>query len=72
MRSIVALLSFALVSAAPPPDALDEVQIPGLSQFRVPCLQPREVERHVVSWWIEDKRTGERRAVGSQEVRLRC
>lgn len=43
-----------------------------LEKISVPCLRKEGERRYVVTWWIEDKLTGERRAVGSQEVRLRC
>lgn len=45
---------------------------PALERFAAPCLMP-EVERsYIVTWWIEDAQTGERRDPGAQEVRLRC
>lgn len=43
-----------------------------LSQVAVPCLRAKDDERYVVTWEIRNTVTGERRSVGSQEVRLRC
>ncbi|MBX9467199.1 MAG: hypothetical protein KL839_04845 [Rhizobium sp.] len=43
-----------------------------LSQVAVPCLRAKDDDRYVVTWEIRNSVTGERRSVGSQEVRLRC
>ncbi|MBA4797003.1 MAG: hypothetical protein H2043_06345 [Rhizobiales bacterium] len=43
-----------------------------LALVPVPCLRDARDRRVVVTWWIENKATGERRSVGSREVRQRC
>lgn len=43
-----------------------------LASVPVPCLRDERDRRVVVTWWIENKVTGERRSVGSREVRQRC
>ena len=43
-----------------------------LSQVAVPCLRQKDDRQYVVTWEIRNTVTGERRSVGSQEVRLRC
>lgn len=43
-----------------------------LAAVPVPCLRDERERRVVVTWWIENKVTGERRSVGSREVRQRC
>lgn len=63
--------SIALADLDPNVDA-DRRQAAPLAVVRVPCLREADERRYVVTWWIEDKKTGERRDPGSQEVRRRC
>ncbi|RKE84608.1 hypothetical protein DFO46_1378 [Rhizobium sp. AG855] len=74
MRSAILLLLMASTSlAALPQTHEDEAQHqPALATGTPPCLEPKRVWRYVVTWVIENKRTGERRGAGSQEVRIRC
>lgn len=74
MRALVLVLALPSIALAELQPDLDEgpAEPPALSQVSVPCLRDERDRRVVVAWWIEDSRTGERRAVGSQEVRLRC
>lgn len=74
MRSLIILLLSASASRAelPPRDEAEEPRPSVLEQVAAPCLLPAEERRYVVTWWIEEKSTGERRDAGSQEVRLRC
>lgn len=50
----------------------DKRQAAPLAIVDVPCLREADERRYVVTWWIEDKATSERRDPGSQEVRRRC
>lgn len=50
----------------------DRPQAAPLAVVQVPCLREADERRYVVTWWIEDKTTGERRDPGSQQVRRRC
>lgn len=43
-----------------------------LASVPVPCLRDERDRRVVVTWWIENKTTGERRASGSSKVRVKC
>lgn len=74
MRLIAILLAFSCLSAASPPHGLDQPQPRPhpFSSVAVPCLRPKDDRRYVVTWEIRNTVTGERRSVGSQEVRLRC
>ena len=69
--AITALPSLAIAELS---QDVDEQRLPpqALSSVSVPCLRDGNDRRVVVTWWIEDKETGERRAPGSQEVRRRC
>lgn len=69
MRIMTALLATLSISAASPPPAEERRTIP----VRAPCLTEKPAERGtVVTWWIEDKRSGKRRGEGRQVVRFRC
>lgn len=63
--------SIALADLDPRLDA-DRQQAAPLTIVEMPCLREAGERRYVVTWWIEDKKTGERRDPGSQEVRRRC
>lgn len=70
------LLAIALPTVAVaglPTDVTDRPpEPPALAKVAVPCLRDREERRYLVTWEIRNTETGERRDVGSQEVRLRC
>lgn len=68
------VLLFPSIALAELPSKMpdEEPTRPGLMVIAAPCLQPKQERQYVVSWWIENPKTGERRAVGSQDVRLRC
>lgn len=74
MRAWALMLLTATSAQAdlPPHQPRYEPRPPALEQVAAPCLRPDREKRYVVTWWIEDKATGEKRAVGSQEVRQRC
>lgn len=74
MRIILALLLLPSVALAELPRKVpeEEDRRPTLASISAPCLEHRRDRRYVVTWWIENKATGERRAVGAQDVRLRC
>lgn len=74
MRSFMLfLLSVTPAVADLPIDQMeDQERRPSLEQVATPCLMPKAERPYIVTWWIEDKRTGDRRSPGAQEVRLRC
>ena len=74
MRScMLFLLSVTPALADLPIDEKEERERrPALEQFVSPCFMPKVLRPYVVTWWIEDKHTGERRDLGAQEVRPRC
>lgn len=74
MRSFFWFLVSAIPAFAELPPAQDEErERPAeFDQVAAPCLTPSDPDAYVVTWWIEDKATGEKRAVDSQVVRLRC
>jgi hypothetical protein len=56
-----------------PPDIDDRpAEPPALSQVAVPCLREKDERGYVVTWEIRNTVTGERKSVGSQEVRQIC
>lgn len=69
--ALAALPSLVLAKASSAPEP-ERAARPHLPQVSVPCLQPKQELRYVVTWWIENTRTGERRDVSAQEVRRRC
>lgn len=71
MRNVLAALSALLVSAAYPPEPEEKPTLPP-AQVAAPCLRDESEKRYVVTWEIHNTQTGERRNIGSQEVRLRC
>lgn len=77
MRALLTALLCCLVSTTARAELPPRIQEPredrqALASVPVPCLHDERERRVVVTWWIENKLTGERRAVGSREVRLRC
>lgn len=74
MRSFLLFLLSAMPALADLPleHKEDRESRPALEQFAAPCLMPKVERSYVVTWWIEDAHTGERRDPGAQEVRLRC
>lgn len=74
MRTLFWLLLCATTAFADLPPRQDEERErpPVIDQVAAPCLTPAEPNAYVVTWWIEDKLTGEKRAVDSQVVRRRC
>lgn len=65
---------FSSVAQAELPSRVDEPRERGqaLASVPVPCLRDERDRRLLVTWWVENKTTGERRSVGSREVRQRC
>lgn len=76
MRAFVLVLAclFSSVAEAELSSRVDEPPHQGkaLASVPVPCLRDGRDRRVVVTWWIENKVTGERRSVGSREIRQRC
>lgn len=70
--ALIFLTATSAYADLPPRQSRHESQPPALEQVAAPCLLPDREKRYVVTWWIDDKATGEKRAVGSQEVRQRC
>lgn len=76
MRFLLILLAISLpieaMAERPSKVPVDEREARVEAALPEPCLLPRRGDPEPVRWWIVDTRTGERRAVGSQTVRLRC
>jgi hypothetical protein len=74
MRSlaIILLMTSHAHAGLPPREETVVMRAPLLEELPAPCLRPTEEMSYVVTWWIENKETGERRDVSSQEVRLTC
>lgn len=74
MRTLLLLAAMSSIAHAKLPPRIEEPRQVrhALASVPVPCLSDERDRRVVVTWWIEDKVTGERRSVGSREVRQRC
>lgn len=74
MRSLMVLILAATSawSDLPNQTVADRNQRSAIEQMAVPCLQPRPPSRYVVTWWIENKLTGEKRQAGRQEIIRSC
>lgn len=74
MRSLCLLLLTTTPALAdlPPTQSEHHERTAPLEQVAKPCLRPQEPPSYLVTWWIENTETGERRSIGSRDVRLRC
>ena len=74
MRSILLSLLLPSIAFAGIPAEVDDDRPArtSINALPAPCLDTQRERGFVVTWWIEDRATGTRRAAGSQEVRLRC
>lgn len=74
MKAVVALLLVlpSAAVAALPTQVEERDEPPAITAQSVPCLRVKREDSYVVRWVIVDKRTGEKRNPGSQEVRQSC
>ena len=74
MKAAVALLLLlpSAAVAALPSEIRESDEKSVATAQSVPCLRVKRKEAYVVRWVIIDKKTGEKRNPGSQEVRQRC
>lgn len=77
MRALMLAVLACLCSSVAQAELSSRVDEPrrdrqALASVPVPCLRDERDRRVVVTWWIENKATGERRNVGSREIRQRC
>lgn len=74
MRTLALIAVMSSIAHAELPPHIEELRQGrhALALVRVPCLRDDRDRRVVVTWWIENNATGERRNVGSREARQRC